>query len=190
MGRRREKDGRGRGAAPPRACEPPVAPVPPVASDAEDEDDPRHEAVLATRPPAAPEAGELARPRRDLAGALPAVRLEVLALVVLALAPSVLGLPGLLAGLGLVAASRFWSSAAKLAASFGMTALALLFSVVVAWLRATQVSEAEGSRTRISIAWHALADSVAALPVGVGWLAATYLGYVLVRRLTEDDPVA
>ena len=151
------------------------------------EDDPGHQAVLAGRDAAAAEEPDAPIGGRGvLRGALAGNALELLALAVLVLAPPVLGWTGLLAALVLVAASRFWGARAKAVAVLGAVVAAVLFGVVVAWLRATQVSEAESSRARMSTAGRALADTFGALPTGIGWFAAAYLGYLLVRTLAEE----
>jgi hypothetical protein len=182
VGERREEEP---GAVAPegRAGQPPASRAVP-AMPRDDGDDPRHEAVLATGPVGSG-AGQPVPRRRDLVSVLARAPLELAALAVLVFAPALLGFAGLFAGLLLVAACRLWDSREKLVVALVVPVAAALFAVFVAWLRATQVSQAESSRTRVSIAWHALTDGFAALPVTVGVLAAVYLAVRLASALAD-----
>jgi hypothetical protein len=159
---------------PERSAEADTAPFPPLLADT----DP-HLVLppdLRVRPaPAHVDAGP------DLLTSVMRVKLELAALVALVVGPTVLGLPGLALALGLVAVARFWTLPQKVAATAGIAAAGLLLAVVGAWLRATQLQESHDPGTRIATAGQSLAESMHTLPAAVCWVAAIYLGYVLVR---------
>jgi hypothetical protein len=121
----------------------------------------------------------------DLLTSFTGVKLEIAALAALAVAPSVLGLVGFAIAVVLVALSRFWPVREKVAVTLGFTLAGVLLSVLAAWLSATRLQESGDPGTRLATAGHSLAHSLHALPAAVGWIAALYLGYVLVRDLNE-----
>ncbi len=121
----------------------------------------------------------------DAVSSLGSVKFEVATIVALAVLPSVLGWPGFLAALVLILCSRFWAGRVKIVSTLGFLVAGVFFSIVGAWLRATRLEESDVTATRLATAGHALVRSLQLMPVGVGWVAALYLSWALLRDLGE-----
>lgn len=106
---------------------------------------------------------------------------ELAALLVLGLGVFLFGFLAWTVGVLLVARSRFWEIQDKVRVLLGVPAAAIVVAVLWAWVRATQIQESNDSGTRISVAGHSLAESLAVMPELIGVTAALYLGYALVR---------
>lgn len=106
---------------------------------------------------------------------------ELVALAVLGVGVFLFGFLAWLVGALLVSRSRFWEIQDKVRVLLGVPATAIVVSVLWAWVRATQIQESNDSGTRVSVAGHSLADSLALMPELIGVSAALYLGYALVR---------
>jgi len=128
-----------------------------------------------------PRAATEEEPGPDLLGAVGRVRWECSALVVCALGPQFLGLLAVLIGGVMVSRSRFWEIGDKVRALLGIPLAGFSLAVFWAWLRATELQQADGSKARLEIAGHSLAHSVYLGPQLVGLAIAVLLGHRLVR---------
>jgi hypothetical protein len=126
-----------------------------------------------------PASGE--EPGPDLLTALGRVRWESSALAVCALGPQFLGLLAVLIGGFMVSRSRFWELGDKVRALLGIPLAGLTLAVLWAWLRATELQQADASKARLEIAGHSLAHSLHLGPQLVGFAIAVHLGHRLVR---------
>src|SRR5882757_6495542 len=122
-----------------------------------------------------------AEPGPDLLTALARVRWECAALAMCALGPQFIGLLALLIGGFMVARSRFWEVGDKVRAVLGIPLAGLTLAVLWAWLRATELQQADASKARLEIAGHSLAHSLHLGPQLVGFAIAMHLGHRLVR---------
>jgi hypothetical protein len=127
------------------------------------------------RPAAAEESGP------DLLSALGRVRWECSALAMCALGPQFLGLLAVLIGGLMVGRSRFWEIGDKVRALLGVPVAGFTLAVFWAWLRATELQQADASKARLEIAGHSLAHSFYLGPQLVGLSIAVLLGHRLVR---------
>jgi hypothetical protein len=117
----------------------------------------------------------------DLLGAVGRVRWECASLAMCALGPQLLGLLAVLIGGLMVSRSRFWEIADKVRALLGIPLAGFALAVFWAWLRATELQQADGSKARLEIAGHSLAHSLYLGPQVVGLSIAALLGHRLVR---------
>jgi hypothetical protein len=117
----------------------------------------------------------------DLLSRLGERRLEITALLGLTLGSLVLSYLGLVLGLGVVALCRFWDLPDKLLAMLALPAATLFGGIVLSWLRATRIDPVADPSERLGRALDGVVMTVLGLPLMVGWLAAAYLGYLLVR---------
>jgi hypothetical protein len=120
-------------------------------------------------------------PGPDLLSAVGRVRWECFALAVCALGPQFLGLLAVLVGGFMVCRSRFWEVGDKVRALLGIPFAGFTLAVLWAWLRATELQQADASRARLEIAGHSLAHSWHLGPQLVGLGIAVHLGHRLVR---------
>jgi hypothetical protein len=120
-------------------------------------------------------------PGPDLLSALGRVRWECSALAMCALGPQFLGLLAVLIGGFMVGRSRFWEIGDKVRALLGIPLAGFALAVFWAWLRATELQQADASRARLEIAGHSLAHSFYLGPQLVGLGIAVLLGHRLVR---------
>jgi hypothetical protein len=131
--------------------------------------------AVATEPVPAEEGGP------DLLSALGRVRWECAALAMCALGPQFVGLLAVLIGGVMVSRSRFWEIGDKVRALLGIPVAGLTLAVFWAWLRATELQQADASKARLEIAGHSLAHSLYLAPQLVGLGIALLLGHRLVR---------
>jgi hypothetical protein len=117
----------------------------------------------------------------DLLSAVGRVRWECSALAVCALGPQLLGLLAVLVGGVMVSRSRFWEVRDKVRALLGIPFAGFTLAVLWAWLRATELQQADASRARLEIAGHSLAHSWQLAPQLVGLAIAVHLGHRLIR---------
>jgi hypothetical protein len=129
--------------------------------------------------PAPPVPTEEAGP--DLLGALGRVQWECAALAMCALGPQFLGLLAVLLGGVMISRSRFWEIGDKVRALLGIPLAWFGLAVFWAWLRATELQQADASRERLAIAGHSLAHSWYLGPTLIGLGMALVLGYRLIR---------
>jgi hypothetical protein len=122
-----------------------------------------------------------AEPGPDLLSALGRVRWECAALAMCALGPQFVGLLAVLVGAVMVSRSRFWEIGDKVRALLGIPVAGLTLAVFWAWLRATELQQADASKARLEIAGHSLAHSFYLGPQLVGLGIAVLLGHRLVR---------
>jgi hypothetical protein len=144
--------------------------------------------LAAAAPPAVPSAipqlwlsDPTAERGPDLLSRLGERRLEISALLMLSLGTLLLSFLGLLAGLALVALSGFWDLRDKLLAMLVLPGTTLFGGIVLSWLRATRIDPVADISLRLDRAMDGITMTVLALPLMVGWLAAAYLGYVVIR---------
>jgi hypothetical protein len=117
----------------------------------------------------------------DLLLAVGRVRWECCALAVCALGPQFLGLLAVLVGGVMVSRSRFWEVGDKVRALLGIPFAGFTVAVLWAWLRATELQQADASKARLEIAGHSLAHSWQLAPQLVGLAIAVHLGHRLIR---------
>lgn len=122
-----------------------------------------------------------AEPGPDLLSAVGRVRWECFALAVCALGPLFLGLLAVLGGGVMVGRSRFWEVGDKVRALLGIPFAGFTLAVLWAWLRATELQQADASKARLEIAGHSLAHSWQLAPQLVGVAIAVHLGHRLIR---------
>jgi hypothetical protein len=122
-----------------------------------------------------------AEPGPDLLSAVGRVRWECATLAVCALGPQFLGLLAVLVGGFMISRSRFWEVGDKVRALVGIPFAGFTLAVLWAWLRATELQQADASRARLEIAGHSLAHSWHLGPQLVGLAIALHLGHRLIR---------
>ncbi|MGQ0625026.1 MAG: hypothetical protein ACT4PP_10325 [Sporichthyaceae bacterium] len=111
---------------------------------------------------------------------------ECATLAMLSLGVLVLGHWLWLVALAMVVRSGFWEIEDKVRAMLGIPLLVLGTAIGWAWIAATQLQESERSSTRLATAGHELGESLRAMPLLSGCLAALYLAYALVRDYRAD----
>jgi hypothetical protein len=123
----------------------------------------------------------MAEGRPDVLSRLSERRLEVAALLALSVGTLLASATGFVLGLALVTLSRFWDSRDKLLTVLVLPGTTVFGGVVLSWLRATRIQPVADVSLRLDRAMDTFVMTLAALPLLVGWLAAAYLGYLVVR---------
>jgi hypothetical protein len=117
----------------------------------------------------------------DLLSRLGERRLEVVALLALTAGTMLFSFAGLLLGFVLLTLSRLWDLRDKLLTVLVLPGATVFGGIVLAWLRATRIDPVPEAGQRLDRALDSMATTVQAIPLLVGWLAAAYLTYLLVR---------
>ncbi|MGQ0631161.1 MAG: hypothetical protein ACT4P1_08960 [Sporichthyaceae bacterium] len=111
---------------------------------------------------------------------------ECATLAVLSLGVLILGPWAWLVALAMVVRSAFWEIEDKVRAMLGIPLVVLGIAIGWAWIASTQLQESERSSTRLATAGRELGESLSAMPLLCGCLAASYLGYALIRDYRAD----
>jgi hypothetical protein len=123
----------------------------------------------------------MAEGRPDVLSRLSERRLEIAALLALSVGTLLASATGFALGLALVTLSRFWDPRDKLLTVLVLPGMTVFGGVVLSWLRATRIHPVPDIGLRLDRAMDTFVMTLAALPLLVGWLAAAYLGYLVVR---------
>jgi hypothetical protein len=123
----------------------------------------------------------MAEGRPDVLSKLSERRLEIAALLALSVGTLLASAAGFTLGLALVTLSRFWDLRDKLLTVLVLPGMTVFGGVVLSWLRATRIHPVADISLRLDRAMDTFVMTLAALPLLVGWLAAAYLGYLVVR---------
>jgi hypothetical protein len=138
--------------------------------------DPAH-LVVSTNP--------LAEAEPDVLNRLSDRRRELFALLALSVGTVLLSYAGLVVGCVLVGTSKLWAGRDKLLTLFALPLLTLFGGIVLTWLQATRLDPAVETGDRLARAGEWLWATLLALPIVVGWIAALYLGYQLLRAMRD-----
>jgi hypothetical protein len=123
----------------------------------------------------------MAEGRPDVLSRLSERRLEIAAVLALSVGTLLASVTGFALGLALVTLSRFWDPRDKLLTVLVLPGMTVFGGVVLSWLRATRIHPVADIGLRLDRAMDTFVMTLAALPLLVGWLAAAYLGYLVVR---------
>ena len=127
--------------------------------------------------------GALEEAEPDVLNRLATTRRELSALVALTVGSVLLSYLGLVIGGVLVGVSKVWVSRDKLLTLFGLPLVTVFGGIVLTWLQATRLNPAADTGDRLARAGEWLWATFLGLPVVVGWIAALYLGWRLLRPL-------